>query len=473
MAGQRQTMRLLQMSAIWVLSGNVFAGTLTYPIVDTGQNVCYGNTTPITAPAANEAFYGQDAQYQDNQPAYAPGPDGLTVLDNVTGLTWTQSCDLTGDGVIDVDDKLTFADAQSYPAMLNTANFGGCTDWRLPNIKELYSLMLFSGADPSGYQGTDTSGLVPFIDTNVFDFAYGDTAAGERIIDAQFCSTTTYVSTVMFGSNAVFGLNLADGRIKGYDIVSPNGTTKKFYCLFVRGNSGYGVNAFIDNGDGTISDAATGLMWQQGDSEAGLNWQEALAYAEGLTLGGYDDWRLPNAKELQSIVDYSRSPDTTDSAAIDPRFTCSAIMAEDGLGDYPFYWTGTTHVKYTGMGDAAVYLAFGEALGWMEQPPMSGNYTLLDVHGAGAQRSDPKAGDPADYPYGHGPQGDVIRIDNYVRCVRSLQCGQPGYVSPVAGDLTDDCDVDLLDMVEMSGGWRTVYTMEDLTLIAQNWLCLH
>lgn len=64
---------------------------------------------------------------------------------------------------------------------------------------------------------------------------------------------------------------------------------------------------------------------------------------------GYTDWRLPNAKELQIIVDYTRSPATTDSAAIDP-----------------------------------------------------------------------KSGDPADRLYGHGPQGDVIRINNFVRCVRDL-----------------------------------------------------
>jgi hypothetical protein len=43
----------------------------------------------------------------------------------------------------------------------------------------------------------------------------------------------------------------------------------------------------------------------------------------------------------------------------------------------------------------------------------------LDVHGAGAQRSDPKVGNPADYPQGHGPQGDAIRIYNYVRLVRT------------------------------------------------------
>ena len=53
-------------------------------------------------------------------------------------------------------------------------------------------------------------------------------------------------------------------------------------------------------------------------------------------------------------------------------------------------------------------------------PPNSGNLQLVNVHGAGAQRSDPKEGDPADYPFGRGPQGDVIRIYNFVRCVRDL-----------------------------------------------------
>jgi hypothetical protein len=41
----------------------------------------------------------------------------------------------------------------------------------------------------------------------------------------------------------------------------------------------------------------------------------------------------------------------------------------------------------------------------------------IDVHGAGSQRSDPKTGDAGQYPTGHGPQGDAIRIDNMARCV--------------------------------------------------------
>jgi hypothetical protein len=54
----------------------------------------------------------------------------------------------------------------------------------------------------------------------------------------------------------------------------------------------------------------------------------------------------------------------------------------------------------------------------MQFPPGQGSYRLADVHGAGAQRSDPKSGNPAMFPHGRGPQGDVIRIYNFVRCVR-------------------------------------------------------
>ena len=75
------------------------------------------------------------------------------------------------------------------------------------------------------------------------------------------------------------------------------------------------------------------------------------------------------------------------------------------------FFDARTPVVVHQQGRAAVYIAFGCAWGCM-----GGRW--LDVHGAGAQRSDPKTGDPAWYPYGRGPQGDQIRIYNYVRCVR-------------------------------------------------------
>jgi len=162
-------------------------------------------------------------------------------------------------------------------------------------------------------------------------------------------------------------------------------------------------------------------MWAALDSGEGFNWKEALAWVQQKNREnylGHSDWRLPNAKELQSIVDYRRAPDTSISPAIDPIFSCTTITNEEGALDYPFYWSGTTHANRVN-GNYAAYVAFGRGLGWMQQGGVGG-YSLLDVHGAGCQRSDPKAGNPADYPYGHGPQGDVIRIYNYVRLVRDL-----------------------------------------------------
>ena len=214
----------------------------------------------------------------------------------------------------------------------------------------------------------------------------------------------------------MFGVNFADGRIKGYPVgsVGPRGE-KEYFVLYVRGYSTYGINNFTDNGNGTITDEATGLMWMQQDNAKGITWQEALKYAEGYEFAGYSDWRLPDAKELQSIVDYTRSPGTDGTPAIDPLFRCSEITAETGEKDYPFYWSSTTHANMSSAnaGSNAAYVCFGTALG-----NMNGNW--IDVHGAGAQRSDPKAGNPGDYPYGHGPQGDAIRIYNYVRLVRSI-----------------------------------------------------
>ena len=142
-----------------------------------------------------------------------------------------------------------------------------------------------------------------------------------------------------------------------------------------------------------------------------MNWESALAYCENSTVAGYHDWRLPNVKELQSIVDYSRSPATTNSAAIDPLFNATAITDEAGQPDYPFYWSSTTHADASGGGTEANYVAFGKALGHM-------NNQWMDVHGAGAQRSDPKTGSASEFPQGHGPQGDAVRVNNYVRCVR-------------------------------------------------------
>lgn len=404
-----------------------FALTGTYPIVDTGQDGFYNNSTEISEPGASDAFYGQDACYAGNQPSYTVSSDGLTVYDHVTGLTWTRSHDWNGDGNLDADDKKTQSDAVAHASTLNAQNYGGFSDWRLPSIKELYSLIDFRGTDPNP-MATDTSSLTPFIDQTVFEIGYGDTGAGERIIDSQFATTTIYVDTVMNNQAAMFGLNLVDGRIKGYPLLN-----KTYYVYYCRGNTDYGVNDFIDNSDGTVTDTATGLMWAKEDSGIGMDWQNALDYAETSTLAGYSDWRLPNTKELQSIVDYSRSPDTTASAAIDPVFSATQIINMAGQADYPWYWTGTTHLKYTGVCDQGSYVCFGRGTGTMD------GINIIDVHGAGCQRSDPKSGDSVLYPSaGYGPQGDVRRVYNFVRLVRDAD--PSAAESDTDGDGVSDAD---------------------------------
>ncbi len=374
-----------------------------YPIVDTGQTLCYDDIDEIVPPSEGAPYHGQDAQYDGRQPSYVDNGDG-TVTDLVTGLMWQQ----------DHGTTYTFDEAV---ANAETFELAGYDDWRLPSIKELYSLIDFSGIDPSGWNGNDPSELTPFIDTAYFGFEYGDPDS-RRIIDAQYWSSTEYDGTTIAGAETAFGVNFADGRIKGYpsEPVGPPGQQfeKESYVRHVRGNPEYGENLLVDNGDGTITDTATALMWMQDDSGVGYDWEDALDYAESLFYAGHNDWRLPNAKELQSIVDYTRGPQSSGTAAIDPLFNVTPITDEGGGTNYPFYWTSTTHASWVDPpGEWGAYVAFGEALGYM--PPTG---ELMDVHGAGAQRSDPKSGDPANWPDGHGPQGDVVRIYNYVRCVR-------------------------------------------------------
>ena len=403
------TLALLLLSACDGASADDWAGGGSLSVVDTGQTACFDDRDEIDCPGAGVDFGGQDAQYAGAEPGYVDNGDG-TITDTNTGLMWQQS----------PGDKMSFDDAVDGAEDFALA---GHDDWRLPTIKELYSLILFSGRDISGCESAADSELLPFLDDSVFGFEYGDEAAGERLIDSQYASSTEYVHTTMAGDHTVFGVNFADGRIKGYGTADPMGNGDKlFFVQYVRGGTGYGINDLTDNGDGTVTDAATDLMWLQQDSGqlgagdlGGLDWQDALAWCESLDLAGHGDWRLPSAKELQTLVDYTRSPATSGTAAIDPVFETSTILDEGGQPNFPFFWTSTTHAN-TVAGDAAAYIAFGEALGWMQSP--SGDHELMDVHGAGAQRSDPKTGDPDDYPYGHGPQGDVIRIHNHARCVR-------------------------------------------------------
>lgn len=75
-------------------------------------------------------------------------------------------------------------------------------------------------------------------------------------------------------------------------------------CLVLPGITAAGN--LTDNGNGTVTDSGTQLVWQQ-EKSSQMTWEVALTYCEGLTLAGYNDWRLPNHKELLSLVDDTKT----------------------------------------------------------------------------------------------------------------------------------------------------------------------
>ena len=106
----------------------------------------------------------------------------------------------------------------------------------------------------------------------------------------------------------------------------------------------YGKNDFKDNGDDTITDRATGLAWMKTDSghlkagpkaDGGLNWEQALEWAENLEFAGHDDWRLPTRLELHSMVTHDHCRPAVDGEAF-----------PDTPGGFrsPF-WSSTSHFQ--------------------------------------------------------------------------------------------------------------------------------
>jgi Protein of unknown function (DUF1566) len=110
---------------------------------------------------------------------------------------------------------------------------------------------------------------------------------------------------------------------------------------------------FTDNGNNTITDNGTGLIWVKDSScipggtwgkpgfPLAMNWSSAISSCEALNYAGYTDWRLPNIKELQSIIDYGRN-----GPAIDPVF----------ISQSSYYWSSTA---VSDGNDAAWYVLFG------------------------------------------------------------------------------------------------------------------
>ena len=99
-------------------------------------------------------------------------------------------------------------------------------------------------------------------------------------------------------------------------------------CAGTGQDGEYSINpmSFTDNGNGTVRDNVTTLIWQQADDAVARTWQGAIDYCDDLTLGGATNWRLPSRRELMSIVDYARYP------SINPVFNGTTAS---------YYWSST------------------------------------------------------------------------------------------------------------------------------------
>ena len=145
-----------------------------------------------------------------------------------------------------------------------------------------------------------------------------------------------------------------------------------FYFSFFFAGKAFAA-PFIDNGNGTVKDKATGLIWQKcsngqnaTDCSGTANtsdWTASITYCTGLTLAS-KVWRLPNINELKSILDYSK----TSSPMID-----TAIFPNTAVG---YYWSSTTYSPIT---SSAWYLGFD--ISTVLQDPKSSPYYVRCVSG--------------------------------------------------------------------------------------------
>lgn len=309
-------------------------------IPDTGQTKCYDSS-------GNEidcAGTGQDGEYSINEMSYTTLDGGSMVQDNVTGLIWEVKTNKDGvknyDDPHDADNTYTWYDpdpatngghagtesdhdTKDFIDALNSANFGGYSDWRLPSREELRSILDFR---------VPSSG--PWIDSSFFP----NTAS------TLYWSSTTSASYEDQVWPIYFSTSWRDGsQDKSWD----------FAVRAVRGGQSRSTPRFIDSGN-TVIDTYTGLIWEQKTNDGGsqdmnktYTWQQALDYCNDLELDSQTDWRLPTIRELASLADPRKY-----DPAVDPVFEDYTISS--------WYWSSTSIANYE---DGAWFFRFSPGHG--------------------------------------------------------------------------------------------------------------
>jgi hypothetical protein len=286
----------IQLRIIFVISLLIIFGSLgitsATPVPDTGQTVQF-------------TFFGEDSDYTINPHSYtkldfngnalpSSAASWAMVRDNVTGLIWEVKTD--DGGIHDWDNTYNANDAQNvFIKALNDNSFGGFNDWRIPTAKELVFLV--------------------------------DRDRGNPAINISYFPNTqssNYLASDSSGWCVYFWNGSASNYFK-----PPAG----YYVRAVHGIQT--TNHFVDNGDGTVTDTDTGLMWQQVIASPYYpQWMNAITYCENLVLAGYDDWRLPNINELFSIARVGSTP------AIDQDYFPGTKWNEWDQ----YYWSSTINV---------------------------------------------------------------------------------------------------------------------------------
>ena len=324
---------------------------------DTGQDLCYDWNALIDCPGEGEDFYGQDGNYTINPPDLKDNGDG-TVTDNLTGLTWEQNTEENEPNLYTYNEAITYCD---------DLTLGGQNDWRMPTRKEYSTILNFGTTSPS-------------LDTVYFPYY---TSVYEEN-ESHYWTSSEYYDD----SSQVWLLRLAFGLV---DKTPKEPDSHRVKC--VRGDT-LPAASYTDNSNGKVTDNVTGLMWEQKTDDGGsrdkddtYTWKDALAYCENLLLGENDDWRLPNIKEQERLVDLESSNPSID--------TTYFSNTNNGL-----YWSGTTCSGCHKMKAFAIDFTDGELY------------------------------------YGNKFRDDVY-YENYVRCVRTSDApGTTTTTSPVASTTT-------------------------------------
>ena len=338
-------------STSYINSLTIKDGTVTL------ENIVIGQLSPPTTPnsllpdtgqvTSLTSTFGEDHDYTINPPSYALNEDGTTT-DNVTGLMWQSS-----------DDNLTYNwyEASGIPELTynpggiidvcGDLSLAGYSDWRLPTENELQGILNYENNNPA-------------IDQTYFP----------STMNNGYWSSTTHAFYVDEAWIVDYGFPFVD-----YGSVRYVSKTLGYLVRCVRGGSI--ESAFTDNGDGTVTDTVTGLTWQQDDDAVVKTWEEALSYCEGLELPtGQTDWRLPNIKELRSIVD-----NTTHSPAINLTYFPST-----NFGDYwssTHGWTFSHHGGgYAPLGAWSISFSIADnSDGYINQAPITSNTYARCVRG--------------------------------------------------------------------------------------------